>query len=117
MGHDFMKLKVILPIIFAIAILSLISIPTFVREPWTSPQNACYNNLRYIDVAKQTWGLENHKTNGPVSWSDIQPYLIKVLKEQGRKTEMPKCPEGGTYTLGNIEELPKCSIKGHSLMP
>jgi rRNA maturation protein Nop10 len=27
---------------------------------------------------------------------------------------MPKCPGGGTYTLGTLEVVPKCSIGGNS---
>ena len=88
-----------------------------VRDPWTSPQNACINNLRAIEASKQSWAIDNHRTNGPVSWSDIHPYLTKVQQEQRRKVEMPHCPDGGIYTLGDIGDLPKCSIKGHETVP
>lgn len=28
---------------------------------------------------------------------------------------LPVCPEGGVYTIGSIDEKPKCSISGHVL--
>jgi len=95
----------------------IIAIPNYDREPRTSPLNACINNLRRIDAAKEQWALDNHKINGPVSWNDILPYLTGVQKQQGIKFETPHCPSGGTYTLGNIGELPRCSVEGHVLLP
>jgi len=35
-------------------------------SPRTSPANACINNLRQIDAAKQEWALEHHATNGEI---------------------------------------------------
>jgi hypothetical protein len=71
----------------------------------------CISNLRLIDSAKNQWALENHKTNGNVGGEDIQPYL-------GRNAEIPKCPDGGNYTIDGIGEPPKCSIGGiHHTLP
>ena len=92
-----------------------IIVPNFLREPRTSQQNACINNLRYIDAAKQQWATDNHKTNGPVSWNDILPYLTEVQKEQGIKAGIPHCPADGTYTLENIGQPPRCTVEGHVL--
>jgi len=66
---------------------------------------SCYAKLRQIDGAKQMWALEHHKTTNDVpSWVDLQDYL---------KYSPEKCPEGGTYSLGSIGELPHCSISTH----
>src|SRR5438445_12669066 len=47
-------------IVVAIIVLwAAIAIPNFVRERQTSQTNACINNLRQIDGAKQQWALEN----------------------------------------------------------
>jgi hypothetical protein len=107
----------ILVSLIVIILFALVAVPNFVRDPWTGPQNACINNLRCIDAAKQQWAVENHKTNGPVTWNEILPYLDMVQREQGRKIEFPHCPSGGTYTIGNIGEPPTCSIAGHALTP
>jgi general secretion pathway protein G len=100
----------------ALFVLAII-VPNFIREPVTSQQNACINNLRRIDAAKQQWALDNHKTNGAVSWNDILPYLTELQDDGGRKVGIPHCPSGGTYTLGNIGEPPRCSVEGHVLPP
>ena len=77
----------------------------------TPPDRACINNLRLIDGAIQEWALEHNKTNGPVTWNDVLPYLGR----EGTNTPLPHCPSGGTYTLHNIEDPPTCSIRGHAL--
>jgi hypothetical protein len=71
-------------------------------------RNACINNLRQIDGAKNEWALEKGKKNGdPVTEADIKTYI------QGGK--LPVCPGGGKYTIGKVGELPTCSIAGHAL--
>src|ERR1700733_12318118 len=58
--------------------------------------NACVNNLRLIDSAKQQWALENKKqsTDTP-TMDDLRPYLVRAPN-----AELPACPEGGVYTIG-----------------
>ena len=64
--------------------------------------NACINNLRQIDGAKEQWALENQKTNGePVVVAEVNAYI---------KGGAPTCPEGGTFTYGVVDEMPRCSI-------
>ncbi len=77
----------------------------------TQAMNACINNLRLIDSAKQQWALENKKqiTDTP-AWTELQPYLGR-----GATGEMPTCPNDGIYTVGAINERPTCSIPGHVL--
>jgi len=73
----------------------------------TATKNACINNLRQIDGAKEQWALEtHHNTGGAVTFSNIVHYI---------KNGMPVCPKGGTYTIGRIGENPTCSVPGHSL--
>jgi len=70
--------------------------------------NACINNLRQIDAAKQQWALENEKTaNAVPTAQDLLPYFRDGL--------FPVCPAGGTYTLNAVGVLPTCSISGHVL--
>jgi hypothetical protein len=73
--------------------------------------NACINNLRLYDAAKQQWALEQRKTaNDTPTMNDLQPYL-----GHGTNGEMPSCPDGGVYTIGTVGEKPVCSIPGHVL--
>ena len=70
--------------------------------------NACINNLRQIDGAKQQWALENRKTAEAVPGrQDLLPYL------QGQR--LPQCPGGGRYVPGAVNVVPTCSIPGHAL--
>jgi len=73
--------------------------------------NACINNLRLFDAAKQQWALEFKKQATDIpTMADLQPYL-----GHGSNGEMPSCPDGGVYTIGTIAEKPVCSIPGHVL--
>jgi ABC-type transporter Mla subunit MlaD len=74
-------------------------------------QDACINNLRLIDSAKQQWALEKRKQNTDTpEMSDLQPYIGR-----GPNGEMPVCPDGGVYTYGTVGEKPVCSTPGHAL--
>src|SRR5690242_12474797 len=71
-----------------------------------SASEVCAINLRTLDMAKQQWFAQEHKTTNAVpTMEDLRGYL-KVL---------PACPTGGTYTLGPVGKYPTCSIKGHVL--
>ena len=83
-----------------------IAIPNFVKARAASQQNACINNLRQLDAAKEQWALEQGKKSGDVpTKEDLLPYLRK----------WPVCPQGGIYTIGPVGEPPTCSIPGHKL--
>ena len=97
---------VLLPAVAVPAMLAAIAIPNFVKARTASQENACINNLRQIDAAKQEWALEKGKKNGDVpTKEDISPYLHS----------WPVCPAEGTYTIGPVGEQPTCSIPGHKL--
>ena len=49
----------IMIVVAIIGLLAAIAIPNFVRLARPRRQNACINNLRQIDGAKQQWALEN----------------------------------------------------------
>lgn len=70
-------------------------------------ENSCINNLRQIDNAKQMWAQDNKKadTDMPTS-DDIKVYI--------KNSTFPKCPKGGSYSIGRVNEDPKCSIGGDS---
>jgi general secretion pathway protein G len=92
--------------IIFIPMMMAIAIPNFVKARATSQANACINNLRQIDAAKNEWALENNKTNGtPVTEADIKPYI--KLDASGN---FLKCPAGGIYTIGSVGQPPVCSL-------
>jgi prepilin-type N-terminal cleavage/methylation domain-containing protein len=97
----------IMIVVSIIALLAGIAIPGFVRARNTSATNACFNNLRDIDGAKQQWALENNKVNGDTpSNIDVTAYL--------KGNAMPGCPAGGVYTIADVGTTPSCSFAGHT---
>ena len=96
-------------LVFAAAVV----VPTFIHARNTAASNACVENLRRIELAKQQWAVENHRTTNDVpTWDDLRPYIGKS------PGEVLRCPGGGTYTLGRVGEPPRCSIGGiHTLPP
>ena len=98
---------VLLPMVAVGGVMAAVAIPNFVKARETAQRSACINNLRQIDAAKSEWALENNKTNGVVpTEADLAQYI---------RNGMPKCPAGGTYTIGPIGEKPTCSLPGHVL--
>ena len=101
----------IMIVVAIIGLLAAIAIPNFVRARQTSQTNACINNLRIIDAAKQQWALENKKLSTDTPTIDeLRPYIGR-----GPNGEMPTCPDGGAYTIGTVAEKPACSITTHVL--
>jgi competence protein ComGC len=94
--------------VFMIPMLMAIAVPNFVKARKTAQMNACINNLRQIDGAKQQWALENKKENTDTpTQSDVAYYL--------RDKQFPACLAGGVYTINAVGESPTCSIEGHQL--
>ena len=103
---------VALVVVIAIAAAAAVLMPNFAGSERTSPKNTCINNLRLIDGAKQTWALENHKSETEIpTWTDIEPYLGRSSTDH----VVLKCPSGGTYTLCSVSNRPTCSISDHVL--
>src|ERR1041385_7433845 len=97
-------------VVAIIGLLAAIAIPNFVRARQTSQTNACINNLRQVDGAKQQWALENGKqsTDVPVA-TDIQVYVGR--KNDGTDVYCPLSGVGAAfngYTLGAVSVSPVC---------
>ncbi len=74
----------------------------------TAAANTCVNNLRQISVAKQMWAADHNKTaEATPTDAEINVYV--------KGNVIPVCPAGGKYTLGNLSDLPTCSVAGHAL--
>lgn len=87
-------------------LMAAIAVPNFVKARATAQRNACINNLRQIEAAKNQWALEKGKSGDAVPLrADLRPYVKK----------WPVCPAGGTYTIGSLNEPPTCSIPDHHL--
>jgi len=94
--------------IAVIGLLAAIAIPNFVRARETAQRNACINNLRMMEGAKQQWALENKKeTTDTPTRSEIMVYFPN--------RPFPVCPAGGTYTINAVGEEPTCTVPNHRL--
>lgn len=91
----------IMIVVAIIGLLAAIAIPNFVRARTTAQTNACVNNLRQIDGAKDQLALETGlATGGACDMAAITPYLRAV----------PTCPVGNSaYTVNVIGTTPVCT--------
>jgi prepilin-type N-terminal cleavage/methylation domain-containing protein len=102
----------IMIVVAIIGLLAAIAIPNFVHARTTAQQNACINNLRQIDGAKQEWALENKaaSTATPTS-ANIQPYMGR-----GVNGSLPTCPLDSSasfatsYSIQSLATAPTCQI-------
>jgi hypothetical protein len=89
----------------------LVSLPFYVRANARPCLNACINNLRQIDGAKEQFALESKLAPGdPVTSAQISGYFKSGI--------VPTCPGDGIITIGPIDTLPTCSSpEGHNILP
>src|SRR3989337_303212 len=91
----------IMIVVAIIGLLAAIAIPNFVKARTTAQKNACINNLRQIDGAKEQWGLEKKAAkDAAVVDAEVNEYI------KGEVT--PICPAGGAYTYGALNVPPAC---------
>jgi prepilin-type N-terminal cleavage/methylation domain-containing protein len=101
----------IMIVVAIIGLLAAIAIPNFVKARTTAQKNACINNLRQIDGAKEQWALETKQAAGATTDDDAVNQYIK-----GKVT--PLCPASGKYTYNKVDITPTCDLGptlGHSL--
>ena len=89
----------IMIVVSLVGLLATISVPAFQRSREAARQNACINNLRLIQDAKEQWILIEDVTDGvPADEDAVNQYLRTP----------PRCPSGGTYTYGDVNTMPTC---------
>ena len=71
-----------------------------------SVRNICVNQLREIDGAKEQWAEVNGKKTG----EDVD---VRGVAEFLRAKKIPECPKGGAYSIGKVDEEPRCSEAQH----
>ena len=103
----------IMIVVAIIGLLAAIAIPNFVRVRERAQENACINNLRLIDAAKQQWALEMKQLGSATpTILEIGDYLIR-----GNNSRLPLCPanQGSTnfaasYSINQVTNSPTCLI-------
>ncbi len=97
----------IMIVVAIIGLLAAIGIPNFVKARETSQTNACINNLRMIDEAKQEWALElGQAASVTPSPGQLTPYMSHT------GNVMPFCPLSGAagpaYQILSLTNAPSC---------
>ena len=96
----------IMIVVAIIGMLAAIAIPSFMKARTTSQRNACINNLRQVEAAKEQWAMENRQAQGAaIVTTDVNSYLKAP----------PVCPAGGTYDYKVIGTNATCTASGHTL--
>ncbi len=103
----------IMIVVAVIGLLGAIAVPNLVQARTTSQTNACINNLREVDNAKQQWALETGKGGSDTPQaSDLQPYLGRgtqgSLADVFCPLTLPGAPMGG-YTINSVGTPPVCN--------
>ena len=100
-----------IPVVLSVVgLLAAIAIPSFVKARQTSQLNACVNNMRQLDAAKEQWALQASAVAGAqVGAADLSPYFVAEMS--------PRCPAGGDYTIHAIAQDPECSAHGTLAAP
>ena len=94
----------IMIVVAIIGLLASIAIPSFMKARTQSQQNACINNLRQIEAAKEQWALEKRKQQGATAdTTEVMTYI----KNPSSSTN---CSAGGTIVFGVIGTNCTCSI-------
>ncbi len=97
----------IMIVVAIIGLLAAIAIPNFVKARTTAQKNACINNLRQMDGAKEQYALESKIATGTTVDTTL---VVAYLKGSAA----PQCPAAGTYTWAAVGTTPSCTISGHS---
>ncbi len=83
------------------AVAAAIAMPAIAKAKASAQRTACLSNLRRIDNAKKQWAQDNNKPGDAApTMEDLKPYLHGKLR----------CPSGGHYTIGAVDEPARCSM-------
>jgi len=96
----------IMIVVAIIAILAAVAIPNFIKYRKNSQATACISNLKQIQSAKEQLAMTGKEITAANLYGAAG--LIKVA---------PTCPGSGSYTLGDADTDPTCSLGSQDEYP
>lgn len=96
----------IMVVVSIIGVLLAIAVPSFVHTRETAQSKSCIENLKKLQLAKESWAMDNNKA------STATPTQTDLIGAALYLKVMPQCNAGGTYSLNDIGTAPTCSIGG-----
>ena len=100
-------MKVTLPLVFAVVAVLIVGgaiiLPNVLPPRTVCSRNACVSELEYLERTKKKWAT---RVKAP---ADAAP-TAEDLFGTNWTGYIPRCPGGGTYTIGKLSEKPRCSI-------
>lgn len=96
----------VIPVLAITGLLAAIAIPSFVKARDSARFNACVNNMRILDSAKEQAALEFRIEEGTIAPAD------SIRKFMPNEYDAMACPAGGEYTVNPIGVDPECSAHG-----
>jgi hypothetical protein len=86
------------------AIIAAVTLPAAARAREVAQSAHCANQLRRLQAAKGMWAMDYpDRADEAPSLADLAPYL---------GDDPPVCPQGGAYSLGDVQTPPSCSLHG-----
>jgi len=92
-------------LIIALVVFSVFSIRNVQRNRESRKTHACIQHLLAIEGVKEQYAIE-HAGQAPESLEELVPHYLH---------NVPVCPAGGTYSLGDMQVLVTCDFSGHHL--
>jgi prepilin-type N-terminal cleavage/methylation domain-containing protein len=100
----------IMIVVMIIGLLAAIALPGFQRARDSAQTRACQNNMRMLMDAKDQYAIENNQRSTADSPDESELFVYL------RGGEMPECPAGGEYDIGDtIEDIVSCDEHGDML--
>jgi prepilin-type N-terminal cleavage/methylation domain-containing protein len=103
-SHKGFTLVEIMIVVLIIGILLAIAVPNFIRARESSRAKSCVANLKQIESAKEQWAMDT-KAAPTATPTAAQLYGTTLYIKT-----TPVCPTSGTYTIGDMQTRPVCSI-------
>lgn len=107
----------IMIVVAILGMLATIAMANFMPARKTSQKNACINNLRQIDWAKQQYALENQTASGTPTADEIKPYFGRGQEGSINTMVCPADPDSNasistSYVINNLDTAPTCIAAG-----